>query len=155
MSSLRLLLHGAALILVSAVCFSQPRATVQSFVGTWTLSLRGTTCRETIEFLADGTAHVVSGSEDSISGYAIAEVPKRTGSYVWFDWILKNNGRPDCLGNLTPVGDKAINYLLPNPSGGYMLCSTADGQECIGVMSRTAAGGAVEEIGDNLVRGHG
>jgi hypothetical protein len=37
---------------------------------------------------------------------------------------------------LTPVGDKAIDYLLPNASGGYMLCAKADGQKCIGVMSR-------------------
>jgi hypothetical protein len=140
MSSVRLPLFVAVVILASPVCLSQQPAFVQSFVGTWTLSLTGATCRETIEFFADGTAHVVSGSEDSISGYAIAEIPKPAGSYVWFDWILKNNGKPDCLGNLTPVGDRAINYLLPIPSGGYMLCSTADGHGCIGVMSRTAAG---------------
>jgi hypothetical protein len=139
-SSVRLPLFAVAVILASPACFSQKAEFVQSFVGTWSLSLRGATCHETIEFLADGTAHVVSGSEDSVSGYAMAKLPKPDGSYVWFDWILKNNGRPDCLGHLTSVGDKAINYLLPIPSGGYKLCSTADGHGCIGTMSRTAAG---------------
>jgi hypothetical protein len=139
MTSVRLLLVGAIMILASTVCISQPSVPRNPFVGTWTLSLTGITCRETIEFRADGTAHTVSAGEDSLSRYAMVEIPKHDGSYVWFDTVLKNNGKPDCLGNSAPVSDKAINYLLPTSSGGFMLCSKWNGEGCVGVMSRTAA----------------
>jgi hypothetical protein len=136
MSSLRVTLICAVMIAASQVCFSQPPASRESFLGTWTLSLDGTTCRETIEFRADGTAHVLSGSEVSLSQYAIVEIPKREGSYVLFDTILENNAKPDCLGHLTPIGDKAIVYLLPNLAGGYRFCLGSNGEACIGVLSR-------------------
>ena len=142
-------LLSVRLVLISVISFAlappgrcQPSAVEQLFVGNWTLSLTNAKCTESIEFRVDGTAHVVSGSEDSISGYAIAEIPQRPGDYAWFDWMLKNNGQPDCRGNLIPVGDKAVIYMLPFPTGGYELCRRADRADCIGVMRRAPGEGS-------------
>jgi hypothetical protein len=134
MASFRYSLLGAALLIAPLLRAAESAASSTALVGTWTLTVAENGCRETWEFRSDGTTVNHSGSEESTSRYEIEEVPNSGGSLRLTDTITTSNGKPDCLGNSTPVGDRAVSYLLPIPSGGFMLCSTLDGSACAGYM---------------------
>ena len=77
----------------------------------------------------------ISGSEESTSEYEISDEPVN-GYYVLTDTIRNTNGQPDCQGTTTPVGDKAIVYLLPTTNGGFFLCMSSNHDSCIALMVR-------------------
>lgn len=139
MALYRSLLLGAATMFVPLSCLAEPPGSSNAMVGTWILAVPETGCRETWEFRADGTTHNQSGSEESTSKYEFAELPDVGGSFVLTDTIVRTNGKPDCSGSLTPVGDRAVLYLLPITTGGYMLCVTMSGSACIGSMFRVGS----------------
>jgi hypothetical protein len=111
---------AATVCFAAMVCSARPPAPGHPIVGTWRLSVPGTKCQETWRFRADGTAHNVSGSEESTSEYEISDEPNARGYYVLSDTIIEINGQPDCQGGITPVGDHATVYLMPTIEGGIL-----------------------------------
>jgi hypothetical protein len=139
MASLRSLLLGATILSAATVCWARPPAPGHPIIGTWTVTSVDAACTETWEFRSDGTTHNVSDSEESTSEFEISELPDPVGAYRLVDTITKTNGQPDCTGSKIPVGDRAVVYLLPITTGGFMFCTTLDGAACIGSMFRAVA----------------
>jgi hypothetical protein len=136
MASPRLYLLGAVFFLAAAVSLARPPLSGHPIIGTWIIRVRGTACTETWQLHSDGTAFYVSGNERSMSEYEISDQPNADGYFVLSDTVTWTNGKPDCLGTKTPVGDRAVNYLLQTPAGGFMVCNRPSVDACVGPLVR-------------------
>ena len=106
-------------------------------LGTWTFTVPGTACSETYRFRTDGTTFVTSGQEVSESAYKIAAKPSVKGFYKWNDTIIKDNGKPDCGGEITTIGAEATNFVRFHPSGELMIvCRDESLDNCFGPLKR-------------------
>ncbi len=108
-------------------------------VGTWRIDLNDLKCFEEYEVRADGTKISRSGEERNESVHSISVVPSTKGFYKWTDRITKNNGKPDCSGNLTPLGSIAINYIrLHTTAERFLMCEAEDLNSCFAEFYRKA-----------------
>lgn len=99
-------------------------------VGTWTHTLRNE-CTELYTFRADGTNSVTSGEEISTGSYTISDQPNERGVYTMVDTIASNNGKPDCMGGTTPIGDVATVYVKFSTTGnGVLVCYDLTMRSC-------------------------
>ena len=108
-------------------------------VGTWRIDLQDLKCFEEYEVRADGTKLSRSGEERNESEHSISVVPSTKGFYKWTDKITKNNGKPDCSGGFTKLGNVAVNYILLHPAGQrFLLCEAEDMKSCFAEFYRKA-----------------
>jgi hypothetical protein len=106
-------------------------------VGSWRIDVPGTNCYEIYKVRVDGTMHVTSGSQQAESEFDISVLPSATGYYKWIDKIVKDNGRPDCMGEIMQVGHVATNYILLHRTGTkFLMCEAEDINTCIGPLVR-------------------
>lgn len=108
-------------------------------VGTWRIDFQELKCFEEYEVRADGTKFSRSGEERNESEHSISIVPSTKGFYKWTDRITKNNGKPDCSGGFTKLGNVAVNYIRLHPTGQrFLLCEAEDMKSCFAEFHRTA-----------------
>lgn len=132
------LLAGGVLFSATALCYAAPPAPGHPIIGTWRFYISGFNCTETLDFRPDGTAHDFSGAEETFSRYTVSDQLTERGYYVLVETVTQTNGKPDCTGNRTPVGDVAVGYLVPKSGGRFMLCLDQALAECFGPMVRAA-----------------
>ena len=134
------LLVTLAMAQVSALAQDVKRTPLPSdhpVVGTWKLDIPNVDCFEIYNIRADGVNSVTSGKEAGESEFEISVNPSERGFYKWVDKITKNNGQPDCMGSIIPIGDVATNYITLHSSGKmFMLCAQEDFNMCIGPFVR-------------------
>ncbi len=120
---------GAVLLFAAAPSGRTIRAD-HPFLGTWEMQVTET-CQEADTNRADGTTYAQSGEEITTSTYSISDKPDERGAYVLIDTIASSNGKPDCMGGTTPVGDVATVYLKFSVTGKSMLvCYDATMRQC-------------------------
>jgi hypothetical protein len=86
---------------------------------------------------AHGTMAVTSGAEQVESEFAIDIEPSARGFYRWVDRVVRSNGRPDCLGDTSAVGQVATNDVIVLRSGrAFLLCEDESLDSCIGPFRR-------------------
>lgn len=120
---------GVVLLLAAAPATHAIRAD-HPVLGTWELQVTET-CKEMHTYRADGTSYVTSGHEVSDSSYEISDTPNERGAYVMVDKIESNNGKPDCMGHQTPIGDVATVYVKLSTTGnGMLVCYDETMQRC-------------------------
>jgi hypothetical protein len=125
--------------LVNAEPPRSPKAN-HPILGTWTFAVPGTGCQETYYMRPNGTTLVTSGEEVVESVYEIDEKPSPKGFFKTTDKVVKGNGKKDCSGEVTQVGQKATNYIRFHPSGDIMImCRDESLNACFGPLRR--AGG--------------
>ena len=108
-------------------------------VATWRIDLKDLKCFEEYEVRADGTKLSRSGEERNESEHSISVLPSSKGFYKWTDKITKNNGKPDCSGGFTKLGNVAVNYIRLHPSGQrFLLCEAEDMNSCFAEFYRKA-----------------
>jgi hypothetical protein len=136
----------AALSLVcSGPAFSQgfkrtPIPSHHPLVGEWRVEVAGTNCHELRRVKPNGTFQVWAGEETSENEFAISASPGKSGFYKLVDKIVKDNGKPDCMGGTTPVGHVATNFILFVPSRDqFMMCEEEDTNTCFGTFIRQKA----------------
>jgi len=96
-----------------------------------------TGCSETYRFRGDGTTLVTSAAEISESVYTIPNEPDADGFYRLTDRVTKDNGKPDCSGNVMKPGANATHFVRFHPSGKlFLLCAEASIDACIGPFTR-------------------
>lgn len=106
-------------------------------VGTWRIELPDQKCFESYQIRADGTVRVSSGAEVSESIYEISAEPTAAGFYKWTDKIVKDNGKPDCGGDVMEIGHVSINFIAMHRNGRmFLLCDREDLEACIGPFVR-------------------
>lgn len=129
----------AAVLAASLACAEPPRApkTNHPILGTWTFAVPDTDCEETYYMRQDGTTLVTSGEEVAESVFEIDDEPTAKGFYKNVDRIVKDNGRPDCAGQITKVGSQVTNYIKFHPSWNMMIiCRKESLDECFGPLFR-------------------
>jgi hypothetical protein len=110
------------------------------FVGRWRFDIPKLNCFEEYHVRADGTRSTISGQERNESEFSISLTSDAAGYYKFIDKITKNNGKPDCTGFVTPVGDIATNYLLFHRDGNrFLLCQKPDFATCMSPYVRVKA----------------
>jgi hypothetical protein len=128
----------AATALLAATTAAGPPPAGHPLVGTWELVLPGSKCVETYDYRADGTSHTVSAAEETDTDYEVAATPGVQGYYELTVTIRKSNGKPDCSGQLTPLGTPFTLYLAPL-RGGFLMCFDPALQRCLGPIMRVSA----------------
>lgn len=114
-----------------------PPAANHPIVGTWTIASPDRKCTETYQYLPNGTVKVVSGEGMSESAYSISPAPVTNGFYKYADEVTKDNGKKDCSGEFTHVGEKSISYMQFDPRNELLIvCQSPTDKECIGPLRR-------------------
>jgi len=137
-------LRAALLALVFAVLADRasadpprPPKTNHLILGTWIFAVPETDCEETYYMRQDGTTLVTSGQEVAESVYEIDDEPSAKGFYKSTDRIVKDNGKPDCAGDITKVGSQVTNYIRFHPSSSMMIiCKDESLDACFGPLYR-------------------
>ncbi len=106
-------------------------------LGNWTYEVPDGSCTETYVFRPDGTSVVTSGQEISESAFEIAARPDANGFYKWTDRLVKDNGKEDCSGAVTPTGKVVVNYVVFSPARDQLIvCAKASFDACFGPLRR-------------------
>lgn len=106
-------------------------------IGTWQITMPDGSCSETYRIRADGTTLVFSNEEVAESTFAISDQPDKEGFYKEVDTVVKDNGKRDCLGDVTEVGRAVTSYLLFHPSGDmFLMCVERRTDKCLGPFIR-------------------
>jgi hypothetical protein len=131
---------GVALAVIATLVKAEPPRAPKPdhpILGTWTFAVPGTNCRETYFIRPDGRTLVTSGEEVSESIYQIDDEPTAKGFFKTTDKTVKDNGKKDCSGSVTPVGQESINYIRFHPSGDMMImCRDESLNACFGPLRR-------------------
>ena len=73
----------------------------------------------------------------SESSFDIDSNPSDKGFYKMVDKVVKDNGKPDCAGQVTAVGDSNTSYLFFNATeDAFVMCQDESLQACIGPFER-------------------
>ena len=116
------------LLFAGSYCHSATLASKHPIVGTWQLELIGVpfiSCSETYQFKANGTTVVKSASEIAESKYEISATPSPAGYYKLTDTVVKSNGKLDCSGKSTPVGDVSNVFVrFEHSTNAFSFCFT-------------------------------
>jgi hypothetical protein len=128
---------GAPALAAAPAVASAGVAAGHPLLGIWRLTVPGTECAETYRFRADGTTFVTSAAEVSESVYTVSAQPDKQGFYRLQDRIVKDNGKPDCSGNVMKPGAQVINFIQFHPSRTiFLMCADQTMQTCIGPFRR-------------------
>src|SRR5689334_18057536 len=106
-------------------------------IGKWTIAVPDGSCSEVYRFKPDGTRFATSGEEVAESRFEISPQPSAKGFYKMVDTIVRDNGKPDCAGEITPIGDSVTLFVHFAPSGkAFDLCESESMDACIGPFRR-------------------
>jgi hypothetical protein len=129
-----------AILFASLAVAAPPRAPRPDHpvLGTWTFVVPDTGCQETYTIRPNGTTLVTSGEEVTESVFEIDDAAGAKGFFKTTDEVVKGNGKKDCAGEITRVGQKTTNYIRFNPAGDVMImCRDEAGKACFGPLRRT------------------
>jgi hypothetical protein len=126
-------LAAAALAFAACAAQADPLRKDHPLIGEWQVAVPGTTCHEIYRIRPDGSSLVTSAEEVSESALQISYQPSDKGFYKWVDRIVKDNGKKDCLGEVTKPGQESTNFILLHHSGRmFLMCEKEDLERCIG-----------------------
>jgi hypothetical protein len=126
----------ALAVLATAAQAAKPRAD-HPLLGMWEVKLPDGRCTETYQFKPDGSSLVTSAAEVAESEFSIADQPDDEGFYAMHDKLVRDNGKPDCLGEVMAPGHEVDRFILFHPSGKlFLMCEQAALDSCIGPFRR-------------------
>ena len=129
-----------ALLAVVSTARADPLRPDHPMIGAWRVSIDG--CTETYRVDRSGAMRVTSAQQVSTSRVEISDQPSDKGFYKWVDTVVDDNGKKDCGGHVTPVGDVAVDYILMSPKHDrFLMCSEEATQTCLGPFVRVEGEG--------------
>jgi hypothetical protein len=107
-------------------------------LGTWSWTLPGKQCTETLQYRADGRRLGTSGEEVTQGDYQVPAKPTTTGFYPLTETVTNSNGKRDCSGDLHADGDESvIRFIQFSPKQDqFIVCKTASLEACFGPLKR-------------------
>lgn len=113
-------------------------ATPHPIVGTWSWTLPGKQCVETLQYRADGMRLGTSGEEVTQGDYQVPARPTTTGFYPLTETVTQSNGKRDCSGDLHAAGDESvIRFIQFSPKQDqFIVCKAASLEACFGPLKR-------------------
>lgn len=137
---MKLFLATAILLVLSSDCAAAPLSKNHPIIGIWQVNVPGTTCSETYTFRANGTQTAKSAEEVGESKFMISPTPSAAGYYKLTDTVVKSNGKLDCSGSSTPVGDTVTVYIRFEQSANmFSFCFKEAQDKCVGPFKRISA----------------
>jgi hypothetical protein len=122
---------------VSSYCYAGAVSPTHPIIGTWRVLVPGTKCSELYSFKTNGTTSVKSAEEVGESVFEISSTPDSNGYYKLTDTVTKNNGKPDCSSESTPVGDTVTVYInFGHSPNAFQLCMNETPNKCVGLFER-------------------
>src|SRR5262245_37165694 len=94
----------AALLLAGGTAHADPLRADHPLIGSWKMEIPKPKCTETYRIRKDGTALITSADEIAETTFTISDKPSAKGFYKWVDRVVKDNGKKDCSGATTQVG---------------------------------------------------
>jgi hypothetical protein len=127
----------ALLLGLAGAANAAPPAADHPILGTWEFEFQDRDCTETYRFYANGRTLDTSGEEVTESAYEISARPAGNGFYKLQSKITKGNGKKDCAGQLSKVGEGATNYVLFHRTGeSFIMCKAANLEACFGPLQK-------------------
>ena len=107
-------------------------------IGTWTWTLPGKTCTETLQYRADGKRLGTSGEEVTQGDYQVPLKPTAAGFYPQTETVTNSNGKRDCSGDLHANGDESVlRFIQFSPKQDqFIVCKGASLEACFGPLRR-------------------
>ncbi|WP_426102766.1 hypothetical protein [Massilia sp. TSP1-1-2] len=126
-----------SLVILAQPAIAAPPAADHPILGIWKLTLPDGSCSEVYRFRGDGTTLVTSAEEIAQSEFNILPQPSAKGFYKLEDRLVKDNGKKDCVGQITKAGAKATHFVHFHPSGAlFLMCASESLEACIGPFRR-------------------
>lgn len=106
-------------------------------IGTWVFHIPDIECVETYSYRSNGTTLTTSAEEVSEGEYTISDEPGPGGFYKYADTVVKDNGKKDCSGEITKVGEKS-SFFIRFLQGGeeFIMCKAESLDACFGPFIR-------------------
>ena len=137
---MKIVLACAVLFAAASGVRADPLRADHPLIGAWRVSVDG--CAEIYRIDRSGSMRVTSNQQVSTSRIEVSDQPSGKGFYKWVDTVVDDNGKKDCGGNITPVGDVAVNYILMSPKRDrFLMCSEESEQTCLGPFVRVEGEG--------------
>src|SRR5260221_2224235 len=137
MSFLKLTFILAIAIAAATMALAAPPAANHPIIGTWKITAPDGKCAEIYQFRPDGTTRVTSGEEVAESVYTVSPAPSAKGFYKVIDKVIKDNGKPDCSGEITKPSETSTRFILFQPAGQtFDMCQGEAIDSCIGPFMR-------------------
>jgi hypothetical protein len=141
----QLLLYAALLFSFATVQAAGPQSTDPAspaqhpILGSWSWTLPGKKCRETLSYRADGTSTGSSGEEATQSRYETTAIPSLLGFYGVAETATVANGKRDCSGDLHEVsGEPVIRFIQFSPRHDQLIvCKAESLKACFGPLKRS------------------
>lgn len=118
-----------------------PEALAQHpLTASWSWTLPGKQCTESLQYRASGSSTSVSGAEQTQSRYEISPMPSLLGFYRIAETVTESNGQPDCAGDVHEVtNEPVIRFVQFSPKRDQLIvCRTESLKECFGPLKRMA-----------------
>jgi hypothetical protein len=101
-----------------------------SVIGEWEWNPVKGDCPERYSYRTDGLVMMQSADERLVKTYVISKASNEM--YRISSAVKATNGKPDCRGELSPVGSRSSVFVMPAKGGGFMTCSSLDPATCFG-----------------------
>lgn len=141
---LPLLVCVAVLHTASAQTGAPPRPTASGappphpLAGTWSWTLPGKACSETLQYRPSGTRLSTSGEEVTDADYEVTRSPGATGFYRLTETVTQTNGKRDCYGDLHGSNEGSVTRFIQfSPAQDqFIVCKAESLQACFGPLRR-------------------
>lgn len=107
-------------------------------LGTWSWTLPGKSCAETLQYRSNSTRQSRSGEELTQADYDIAAMPSLLGFYRLVETVTQSNGKPDCAGDLHEAsGESSTRFIQFSPQLDQLIvCKEESLKACFGPLKR-------------------
>ncbi|MDB5884372.1 MAG: hypothetical protein JWR74_543 [Polaromonas sp.] len=104
----------------------------------WSWSLPGKQCTESLQYLPGGTSTGRSGAQQIQSRYEVSALPSLLGFYRLAETVTESNNQPDCAGDVLEVSDEpVVRFIQFSPGRNQLIvCRTEALKECYGPLKR-------------------
>lgn len=106
--------------------------------GSWTWTLPGKTCTETLNYQSNGARQGSSGEEVTQSRYEVSPMPSLLGFYRLTETVTEGNGKKDCAGDLhEATGEPITRFIQFSPKKDQLIvCREESLKACFGPLKR-------------------
>jgi len=115
-----------------------PPSGTHPITGTWTWTLPGKACTETVEYRTGGKRQGTSGEEVTTSEFQITATPSLLGFYRLIETVAQSNGKPDCAGDVHDASGNSVTLFIQfSPKLDQMIvCREESLKACFGPLKR-------------------
>ena len=107
-------------------------------IASWSWTLPGKKCTETLRYFANGVNSTTSGEEVAKSRYEVTPVPSLLGFYKVLEIVTETNGKADCAGDVHEVsGEPVTRFIQLSPKKDQLIvCKEESLKACFGPLKR-------------------